>query len=305
MSDKYRIFFLVVIAAIVVGAIRVVIDDLRQPAAELSSETAVSSTAAKEIQRRQAQVMREQLPDFSSYKSVRKKKQAFFSYLLPLIRQENQRIREVRAQLQAWRAQVEQGEALSAEQRRSLQQKVRRYKIDLEQYAGVDLAQAQSSAEQRTQLTYLLDALLLRIDIVPASLVMAQAANESAWGTSRFATKANNLFGQWCFVPGCGLVPESRDDEQAHEVAFFASPKDSVVSYIRNLNSHSAYETLRMIRASLRAQKLIVSGELLAEGLHSYSSRGIDYVEEIRALIRINNLAKYDPPPSLAPQPQA
>jgi Bax protein len=125
-------------------------------------------------------------------------------------------------------------------------------------------------------------------------MALAQAANESAWGTSRFAKQGNNLFGQWCFTAGCGLIPQHRSEGKSHEVAKFSSPQASVTSYIHNLNSHSAYQEFRQIRASQRQQFNRLSGQQCVEGLLKYSSRGEEYIQELQAMIRVNKLHRYD-----------
>ena len=131
--------------------------------------------------------------------------------------------------------------------------------------------------------------LLKKVNIIPPSLALAQAANESAWGTSRFAQKANNLFGEWCFSEGCGLVPLSRPDGETYEVEKFDELKGSVASYIHNLNSHPAYKKLRDIRDNVG-----VDGYKMAEGLEAYSARGEKYVEELQSMIEYNGLQEYD-----------
>ena len=133
-----------------------------------------------------------------------------------------------------------------------------------------------------------------KLDVIPPSLILAQAANESAWGTSRFATKGNNLFGQWCFSKGCGLVPRGRAEGASHEVAKFSSPYRSVRAYIQNLNRHPTYQLLRDVRLEDRRDNAPLSGLELAEGLLGYSERGEEYIEEIRAMIHYNNLEFYD-----------
>ncbi len=132
--------------------------------------------------------------------------------------------------------------------------------------------------------------LLVKVDVVPDSLVKAQAAIESAWGTSRFAVEGNNYFGQWCFRAGCGLVPESREAGLDHEVRLFESPQASVNSYMLNLNSHRAYRHLRRARAELRQQQQTLNGCYLARGLEQYSEKGAHYVESLKQLIRVNDL---------------
>jgi Bax protein len=136
--------------------------------------------------------------------------------------------------------------------------------------------------------------LLHRVDVIPPSLAMAQAANESAWGKSRFATEGNNYFGQWCFSKGCGLVPAGRPEGARYEVREFDNPQASVESYVLNINRHNAYKGLREIRSRLRAKGETPNGHDLADGLLRYSERGEHYVEELRAMIRVNRLAEND-----------
>jgi Bax protein len=144
----------------------------------------------------------------------------------------------------------------------------------------------QSTAER-------IGALLLRVDVVPASLIVAQAAKESGWGTSRFATQGNNFFGIWCFYRGCGLTPLSRLSGRDHEVATFDNVEESVRYYVRTINSHFAYKYLRELRADGRKQEHFYMGEHLANGLIRYSERGMAYVREVQSLIRNNNLQRF------------
>ena len=135
--------------------------------------------------------------------------------------------------------------------------------------------------------------LLDRIDIIPADLALAQAANESAWGTSRFSRVANNLFGEWTFIPGQGIIPEGRPEGETYEVQKFATVYDSVRSYLHNLNTHSAYKHLRQLRAESRVSGKSPEGLKLAEGLLRYSTRGEDYIKELQAMIRSNKLNRF------------
>jgi Bax protein len=130
--------------------------------------------------------------------------------------------------------------------------------------------------------------LLLRVDTVPLELALAQAANESGWGTSRFARKGNNIFGEWCFKPGCGLVPRERYPGKVHEVAVFSSPIDSLRSYMNKLNSHPAYRPFRILRYEMRLRGRRPDGYTLAKGLTKYSSLRQEYVERIQGMIRTN-----------------
>ncbi len=132
------------------------------------------------------------------------------------------------------------------------------------------------------------DQLLGRVDEVPLTLVLAQSANESSWGQSKFAQLGNNMFGQWCFTEGCGIVPARRDAGKNHEVAAFSSVNHSVRAYLENINSTRAYSKLRAIRSKARKSGRTASGTELAAGLLSYSERRGEYVEEIRAMIWVN-----------------
>jgi Bax protein len=127
-----------------------------------------------------------------------------------------------------------------------------------------------------------------RIDIIPEMMVLVQAANESGWGTSRFSRQGLNLFGQWCYSKGCGLVPNQRDDDGRHEVAQFDSVNASVKSYMRNINTHGAYLDLRLLREQKRLDNEDILARDLITGLSSYSERGEEYIDELRAMIRIN-----------------
>jgi Bax protein len=136
--------------------------------------------------------------------------------------------------------------------------------------------------------------MLSRVNVLPKALVLTQAANESAWGTSRFATKANNYFGHWCYTKGCGLVPRQRNEGSSHEVATFSSSQESVHRYFMNLNRNRAYADLRAIRAKLAAQGdnllTTASATELTNGLLKYSERGSDYVTDLQAMIRHNEV---------------
>lgn len=215
------------------------------------------------------------IPDFEDYAAGAERKSAFFSYFIPLINENNTIIESNRKQLLLWK-----------NNRDSLSWWDRREIADLAiQYRVTDVTIDEDIFWQK---------LVKRIDVLPPSLVLAQAANESAWGTSKFAKLGNNYFGQWCFKKGCGLVPDKRGAGKVHEVAAFDSPKESLESYMTNLNSHSAYQSLRDLRAKLRNTKQPVTGLSLAKGLSRYSERGEEYIKELRAMIKFNKLAEYD-----------
>ena len=137
--------------------------------------------------------------------------------------------------------------------------------------------------------------LLVRVDIIPPSLAIAQAAEESGWGTSRFATEGNALFGQRIYKQGNkGMVPHKRAKGKSFKVRAFAQLIDGVKAYVHNLNSHFAYKKFREQRAELRTKKKAINGYLLAGTLTRYSERGSDYVNSIRSIMRANALGFLD-----------
>jgi len=214
-------------------------------------------------------------PDFASILDGTEKKETFFNYLVPFVVEKNRRILEDRQELTRI---IDNSTPPNKEEKRWLGALRGIFKL---KKVGVYTPDT-------------LEQLYLHLDVIPESLVLAQAANESAWGTSRFAVKGNNYFGQWCFRKGCGLVPEFREDEAAHEVRRFKDARESVFAYIDNLNSNRAYRSLRNTRAELRKKKEDITGLKLVGGVSSYSQRGKEYVKEIATLIRYNKLWRFN-----------
>lgn len=215
----------------------------------------------------------------AAIENVQIKKDTFFNFLKPIVAEINDRIETERAWIRVIDKRLALGEPLVYWQRAYLEKLHTHYKVDEE-----------TGSEAAFRVLY------QRVDTIPASLVLAQAANESAWGTSRFAVEGNNLFGQWCFVKGCGLVPTGRSVDATHEVKVFDSVSDSVEAYFRNLNTHNGYISLRNIRAELRQLSLPLDSTYLAWGLESYSSRGNLYIQELIDMIHYNRLQKLDQP---------
>jgi Bax protein len=217
------------------------------------------------------------IPKFIDFPAGPPRKQAFFDFMTPLVHRANDAVLEKRHRLQS---------IILKNDPSQNDQAWLKAQADLYGVEPFDFNQA----ADRT-------ALLKRIDKVPTALALAQGANESAWGTSRFARQANNYFGQWCFTEGCGLVPKQRSKGAIHEVRAFKHPYDSVVSYIHNLNSHSTYAKLRSIRAKTRADNQPLTGLEMAEGLVNYSARKHEYVKELQSMIRYNKLTQYNQKP--------
>ncbi|MGF1720926.1 glucosaminidase domain-containing protein [Vibrio kyushuensis] len=215
-------------------------------------------------------------PDFSLITDIQEKKSTFFDYLKPGVALENARIIKERSRLEKIQTRFESGELTSED-------------TSYAKRLG-DLYHADLSSEGVTE--QWLDRMFHRVDVLPEALVLTQAAKESGWGTSRFATKANNYFGQWCYSAGCGVVPEHRTDGMTHEVAKFSSVQESIHRYFMNVNRNRAYQELRDIRFELHSNNqdlLAIETALeLTNGLIRYSERGEPYVLELQSMIRFN-----------------
>ncbi|HEB81960.1 MAG TPA: flagellar biosynthesis protein FlgJ [Gammaproteobacteria bacterium] len=201
--------------------------------------------------------------DMSHVRDVKDKKKRFFDFMRPIVEAENARVLALREKLL---------EAKKNNNNKAFVAKV------AEEYSVKDWTGSEADWKK----------LLERVDAVPLELVLAQSANESAWGQSRFAREGNNFFGQWCYKKGCGIVPAKRDKGARHEVAKFKSVNHSVRSYIKNINTGRVYAPLRQIRAQERAEGKPPSAHNQAAGLIKYSTRREAYVKEIRSMIRVN-----------------
>ena len=138
-----------------------------------------------------------------------------------------------------------------------------------------------------------LSTLKVRMDEIPVSLAIAQAAKETGWGTSRFALKGNALFGQWTWS-GEGLKPKNADEGKDHKVMKFHSLQLSVRAYLRNLNTHSTYKNLRKARTELRNQNKPLDSLILSKHLDKYAETGSKYIEVLQKIIEQNNLKDFD-----------
>jgi Bax protein len=210
--------------------------------------------------------------DLREVRETAVRKAAFFQAILPLVLQVNEDILADRKRI--WRLRTERrlGHRLAAADRLWLAMIGELYGV-----ARDDL-----------------DGLLRRVDIVPPSLALAQAAEESGWGTSRFVREGNAIFGQYTFSKRSGLLPLRRDPGQLHRIRAFDSLLESVRAYTLNLNTHRAYRTFRNGRADYRRRGQAIDGMALARSLTAYSERGPAYVESIRTIIRANGLETLD-----------
>ena len=214
------------------------------------------------------------VPDFAAVVEIDLRKRQFFEFLKDYIYAANAEVLETRQQLKRYDEIAASGSPFSPTERSWVLTLADEYDLDT-----TELSEREITAE-----------LMSRVDEVPVAMALAQAANESAWGTSRFAVEGNNIFGQWCFEQGCGLVPLQRKGNASYEVRKFDSIGASVSAYIKNINSQYSYEGLRELRARMRRRNEPLNAFNLAAGLAAYSERGEDYVDEVRSLIVQNEL---------------
>lgn len=217
------------------------------------------------------------IPNFADMQDVKSKKKAFFSFLAPMAKEENTLILEKRKALLNLEKKQKQHLEFSSHEKKWLTSLAKRYKIK----ASLGTAKFWTLFKKR-------------VDAIPLSLLLSQAALESSWGTSRFSQKANNLFGHWCFKKGCGLVPKRRNSGAAHEVKKFKTVNNAISAYMLNLNTHKVYLKLRNARETLRQKGKPLTGIALAVGLEKYSERGLSYVHELQSMIASNKLSAYD-----------
>jgi len=201
------------------------------------------------------------------------RKSIFFRTMLPLVLQANNEIMKDRRRLLRLVEQQKQGRTLDAIDRLWMVVMAERYGVRRGDNA----------------------ALLARLDLIPPSIALAQGAEESGWGTSRFARLGNALYGQWVWGDNAkGIVPVERDNGKTHKIRSFDTLLDSVRAYMLNLNTHQAYSDFRRVRQALRQDNETVSGLQLIGYLKSYSERGEKYVGTLRTIIVANKLRRFD-----------
>lgn len=205
-------------------------------------------------------------PDFSAIKNAEDRKRAFVAYLLPSYQAVATDILSQRSQLEKLKTQLADGIDLSHSQEGWLSDLAEQYDVS----KGIEFSET-------------IDKLLVRVDILPPELVLSQAATESGWGTSRLARKRNNYFGHFC--ASCNKIPYRSGTNHATS---FDSAEFAVRAYMQNLNTHPAYQKVRDIRATMRANEKPMDAVALAKGLRSYSTMGDGYVRKIQGMIRTN-----------------
>ena len=205
--------------------------------------------------------------DLKKIKSTQKKKDTFIKIVMPLIIDENSKILDNRKKLFK----------ILGKQNNSRGEKVW-LKRRFEDY--------EIKNEDVTELK-------VRMDIIPVSIAIAQAAKESGWGTSRFALEGNAMFGQWTYGKD-GIAPLEREKNKGHKILKFPMLRSSVQAYKNNLNTHSGYREFRKKRADLRRKNQNISGLELVNYLHNYAATGKEYTDILKKIINQNSLTDFD-----------
>ncbi|WP_119343510.1 glucosaminidase domain-containing protein [Facilibium subflavum] len=218
-------------------------------------------------------------PDFKAIQNVQDRKEAFINYMLPLIHKVQSEILNQRKQLMEIKTTLDQKKLLPPHLESFIRILAKQYKVDFTQ----------------ENLEGVVDKLLVNVNIIPVSMVLAQAALESGWGTSRFAIEGNNYFGEHCFTEDCGIAPKDPIPGRIDEVAVYKSPLSSVRAYYYLLNSGSNFETFRQKRASLVQNGQDLTGKKLVQALVGYSElKNTQYQRRLLMTMDYNNLYQYN-----------
>ncbi len=206
--------------------------------------------------------------DLDALKSTQLKKETFIKIVLPLVVAENERILADREKL----IMLTSKKFTTDPEKQWLRQKLMEYKVKKGN----------------------LQELLVRMDIIPTSIALAQAAKESGWGTSRFALEGNAIFGQWTWS-GKGIAPLDRASDKNHKILKFPILRASVKAYKNNLNTHKSYSKFRQKRTDLRKKNKKISGLELTDTLNNYAQTGSEYTKILNKIIRQNRLTDFEP----------
>ena len=206
--------------------------------------------------------------DLNELQNTRLKKETFIKIVLPLIVAENEKIIADREKLKI----LSEKKFTTDLEKQWLRQKLLEYKVKKGNIAE----------------------LIARIDIIPTSIALAQAAKESGWGTSRFALEGNAIFGQWTWG-GKGIAPLDRESNKNHKILKFPILRASVKAYQNNLNTHKSYMKFREKRFIMRKKNKVISGLELTETLENYAQTGSEYIKILNQIIKQNKLADFEP----------
>ena len=210
--------------------------------------------------------------DFMDIQPIIERKRLFINTLIPIIYSENLQILNDRKKILDWWRESD-GENFSR---------------DFWPQWLFELSENYGSSDSN------LGNLLMRVDIIPISLALAQSAIESGWGTSRYSREGNAVFGQYTFDESKGLKPKDRNENDEFFIKKFPNLSESVRSYLKNINTHLAYADFREERKKLRMSGENLSGYKLVNFLKDYSERRESYVKDVKEIMSSNNFQKYD-----------
>ena len=205
--------------------------------------------------------------DLDEIQSVKLKKETFIKIVLPLVVAENEKILEDRFKLKK----ITSRKITTDKEKQWLRQKFLEYRVKKGN----------------------VDELMTKMDIIPASIALAQAAKESGWGTSRFALEGNAIFGQWTWN-GKGIAPLNRDKSKNHKILKFPILRASVKAYKNNLNTHKSYIKFREVRKNLREKNKKITGLILTKTLDNYAETGSEYTKILEQIITQNRLMDFE-----------
>jgi Bax protein len=204
--------------------------------------------------------------DLSTIRSTKKKKETFLKILLPLVVAENEKIKKDKKYLLKILKEND-----TPENQKWINKKYKAYKVSKRN----------------------INELIEKMDIIPISIALAQAAKESGWGTSRFALEGNAIFGQWTWK-GEGIEPLEKSGDKNHKILKFPLLRASVKAYITNLNTHNSYKDFRKKRFELRKQNKPILGKELIHQLDKYAETGVEYTKVLLKIIEQNDLDEFE-----------
>ncbi|MDC0534942.1 glucosaminidase domain-containing protein [Francisellaceae bacterium] len=215
-----------------------------------------------------------QTPDFKKIPAGQQRVAAFIDYMSPKIKYVNKQVCQQRKKILNILNQVENKQTINVIDQEFIKQSVSEYKLNFSTLSEANLS-----------------ALLNRVNIIPISIVLSQAAVESGWGTSRFARVANNYFGEHCFKKGCGIAANKDSNV---EVSKFKSVIEGIESYYLMLNRRTVFESFRKVRQSELSKNQSYNIQKLVNTLTIYSGIGDKYPKILLQIIQKYNLAKFD-----------
>tara|TARA_B100000767_G_scaffold33626_1_gene28699 strand:- start:938 stop:1855 length:918 start_codon:yes stop_codon:yes gene_type:complete len=207
--------------------------------------------------------------DFNLISSTKDKKSLFIRSLLPLIISENNKIIEANKRIK--KINNNTFEYIARDDALWLKKQFKNYKVK----------------------SHHIDDLIAKVDIIPVSIALAQAAIESGWGTSRFVSEGNALFGQWSWFKGSGIIPKKRDSDETYEIKSFENLRQSVAAYMKNLNSHNNYSEFRAVRNNYRINNSKINSIKLIKYLSNYAEN-TEYSKILEKIIKKNDLQEFD-----------